>query len=64
MTKSVRIENADTSNHKVNVFVEDLNSAGEWVRASKPIELNHPTALTTQTIYTQRRLVIEEAPQP
>ena len=32
MTKVVRIENADTSTHKVRVYREIKNEAGEWVR--------------------------------
>jgi hypothetical protein len=62
MTKSVRIENADTSDHKVNVFVEQKNAAGEWVRQGGPTSLNFPTQLHTGTIFREQRLVIEEAP--
>ena len=60
MTKAVRIENADTSNHKVRVYVEDKNAAGEWVRSTEPAQLDVPTAMLTQTIWKERRVVIEE----
>lgn len=60
MTKSVRVENADTSDHKVMVHTEELRD-GVWVRLPGPQALNHPTALTTLTIWKERRLVIEEA---
>jgi hypothetical protein len=60
MTKSIRIENADNSQHKVRVFTEDLQANGEWVRDPKPIALDYPTQMDTRTIHAQRRLVIEE----
>lgn len=61
MTKSVRIENADNSSHKVRVYAEDKNAAGEWVRSTEPAQLDLPTAMITSTIWKERRLVIEEA---
>ncbi len=54
MTKAIRIENADTSDHKVVVEVwenEILTSTHE---------LDYPTALTTLTIWNGRHLVIRE----
>lgn len=62
MTKSVRIENADTSNHPVRVTVQERNASGEWVDRPSPVQLDHPTFMTTLTIYDGRRLVIEERP--
>lgn len=63
MTKSVRVENADTSSYKVKVFVEDKDAEGNWVRQSDtPTGLDHPTAMQTFGIHSTRRLVIEEAP--
>ncbi len=59
MTKKVRIENADTSNYKVKVFVEDLVE-GQWVRNPTPIDLDFPTMLTDGYIHSSRRLVVEE----
>lgn len=60
MTKQIRIENADTSAHKVAVFTEDKQVDGTWVRDPKPVELNHPTFMTAQYIHSMRRLVVEE----
>lgn len=65
MTKSVRIENADTSDHEVTVFIEDLDpDTGEWVRQAHRTELYFPTALATHAIWKGRRLVVEEVDAP
>lgn len=61
MTKQVRIENADTSTHKVRVFKEHKNEAGEWVRAGPAIELDYPTLMAMEYIHSYQRLVVEEA---
>lgn len=63
MTKAIRIENADTSTHKVRVYRESKNEAGEWVRsdAPSPINLDHPTQMLTEYVHSGQRLVIEEA---
>lgn len=64
MTKSVRIENADTSTyHKVVVITEDLVDDGGgrvWKETSRK-ELSYPTSLDTFGIHDSRRLRIEEA---
>lgn len=62
MTKNVRIENADTGDHKVRVRAQYLNAAGEWADApaEPPVELLYPTSLTTLTIWKEKRLIIEE----
>lgn len=69
MTKTVRIENADTASYKVRVRVEHLNAEGVWVQAqthstagSKDLihELPFPTALATEYLTSTRRLVVEE----
>lgn len=63
MTKKIRIENADNSNHKVRVFTEHL-SDGKWVRdesSAKPIDLNHPTDLAELWVHGSQRLVVEES---
>jgi hypothetical protein len=60
MTKQIRIENADTSNHQVRVHVEQLNASGEWTRV-KTIECDYPTAMASEYIHASQRLVIEEA---
>jgi hypothetical protein len=60
MTKTVRIENADTSDHKVIVFAEFKNDEGEWERTGEVFGLNYPTALAHVTIWKEKRIVIEE----
>jgi hypothetical protein len=59
MTKRIRIENADTSYHKVRVYVEDL-VGGLWVRTGEVRELDYPTDLTENYVHGTRRLVVEE----
>jgi len=61
MTKQVRIENADTSHHKVRVFKEHKNEAGEWVRVGPAAELDAPAQMATDYIHSHQRLVVEEA---
>lgn len=62
MTKSIRIENADTSNHKVRVTSQTKNAEGVWVDdTGGAIALDYPTAMCTQTIWQGKRIVIEEA---
>ena len=73
MTKHIRIENADTSDHKVVVEVwqrglavapnvleydELIHEADQLI---KTVPLNHPTALVEETIWKDRYLVIKEA---
>lgn len=62
MTKKIRIENADNSNHKVRVYTEHLVE-GAWVRSESPspTDLTHPTDLTELWVHGQQRLVVEEA---
>jgi len=60
MTKTVRIENADTSNWPVRVTAQHKNEAGEWVDQPSPVQLDHPTRQTEQYLTSSRRLVIEE----
>lgn len=63
MTKNVRIENADTSDHKVRVRAQYLNTeTGEWAdAATEPaVDLTHPTAMSTVTIWKEKRLIVEE----
>lgn len=59
MTKMIRIENADTSNHKVRVIVQERNADGEWKEVGS-LTLDTPTQMVSQTIWRERRLVIEE----
>lgn len=62
MTKAIRIENADTSNHKVRVFMETQNEVGEWVRGASPrfVDLNTPTQMVQDYVHSGQRLVVEE----
>ena len=62
MTKAIRIENADTSDHKVRVYRENKNEAGEWVRsdAAQPESLDTPTQMLTEYVHSGQRLVVEE----
>lgn len=62
MTKQVRIENADTSNHPVRVTGQIKNAEGQWVNEPSYTQINMPTAMTAQYIHSGRRLVIEELP--
>lgn len=59
MTKMIRVENADTSEYKVKVHVEDLVD-GLWVRI-KTLDCDFPTAMVSYGITNTRRLVVEEA---
>lgn len=63
MTKKVRIENADTSNHPVRVTAQRLNSEGEWEdEPSGVVQIDHPTFMTEQYVHSGRRLIVEERP--
>ena len=62
MTKQIRVENADTSEHSVRVHVEQQDANGNWQRV-KTVEANYPTAMATEYIHATQRLVIEEAPK-
>ena len=66
MTKTVRIENADTSDWKVKVIVQDLRQVGpaageqEWV-TTETLYLGYPTAMTNNLYLTStRRFIVEE----
>jgi len=63
MTKTVRIENADTSSYKVVVRAQVKNADGVWADDTneKPIELPHPTALAQVSIHSHKRYIVEEA---
>lgn len=62
MTKTVRVENADTSNWPVRVTVQHKNEAGEWIDQPGPVQINNPCQQTEQYLTSSRRLVIEEKP--
>lgn len=59
MTKLIRIENADTSNHKVLVEVwTDLGT--EPPRLEKSFDLNSPTQMISEYIYGNRYITVRE----
>jgi hypothetical protein len=65
VTKNVRIENADTSDHKVRVYAEDRMPDGTWVRSTaQPHALDFPSALLQAAVWRERRLVVEELDPP
>lgn len=72
MTKKVRIENADMSNHKVIVQVYDKSypvkqEDGSFTQAPdtlvKEIPLDYPTSMTPDDLYihSHRYLIVKEA---
>ena len=60
MTKLVRIENADTSNHVVVVQTFDVNPDGGEDILVHEEELTHPTALTDAHIFPGRYVKVSE----
>ena len=61
MTKHIRIENADTSDHQVVVEVWQ-GEPGQSQKISE-VRLDYPTALTTQLVHKSQFLVIREVQQ-
>lgn len=59
MTKQIRVENADNSNHRVAVFVEQKDATGTWIRV-RILHLDFPTSMGSEYIHDNQRLVIEE----
>lgn len=62
MTKTVRIENADTSNYKVRVRTYDKGPEGSPDVLVKEEILAHPTAMTSPYITSSRYIVVDEVP--
>lgn len=61
MTKTVRIENADTTTYPVRVSYEEKQADGTWVPSpTPPVQINSPTQMVTLTIWKERRIIIEE----
>jgi hypothetical protein len=58
MTKAIRVENADTSNHKVVVQVWDKGDPIDTL--VREIFLDFPTAMANEAIFDTRYLVIKE----
>ena len=63
MTKTVRIENADTSDYKVVVQIFEKGVNGAEDQLIKEVVLGHPTAMTGNDVYitSTRYLVVKEA---
>lgn len=61
MTKTVRIENADTSSYKVVVEVWDKGANGEPDKLVDTLRADYPTAMQTSYITGTRYLVVKEA---
>lgn len=60
MTKSIRIENADNSDHKVIVQIWDIVGNGEPDVLYDEISLDYPTQMSELTIWDSRYLVVKE----
>lgn len=60
MTKQVRIENADTSSHKLVVQVWDMGQNGEPDIMAHETELGYPTAMREDYIHNTRYIVVKE----
>lgn len=62
MTKTIRVENADSSNYKVSVEVWDLMTIDgvETPVLASVVELNNPAQLLEQTIWHNRYLIVKE----
>lgn len=58
MTKKVRIENADISDHQLVVEVREYTAGGELLVSTE--ELRYPTQLAEFTIWGDRFLVVRE----
>lgn len=62
MTKTVRIENADTSNFKVVVEVWDKGyPEGEPDKLVNTLPLNYPTAMATDYLTSTRYIIVKES---
>ncbi len=66
MTKTVRIENADTGKYKVKVLVQEKEFdydkkefTNNW-KTLKEVPLDYPTAMLTEYITSTQRLIVEE----
>lgn len=67
MTKSIRIENADTNMHdKVRVITQVKNAEGEWVNSptEPPVDLAYPCQMAHVGIWSQKRVIVEEYNDP
>jgi len=60
MTKQIRIENADTSDHKVAVEVWQKSGSDAPDTLVKTLPLDYGTAMVSETIWKERYLVVKE----
>lgn len=62
MTKTVRVENADTSDWKIVVEVWEKGYEGKEDYLVKEVHLDYPTAMTDSSVYitSTRYLVVKE----
>lgn len=63
MTKTVRIENADNSDHQVAVEVWEERPDGTDDVLVRVEKLNYPTQMVSETIWVGKYLVIREIPK-
>lgn len=61
MTKTVRIENADTSDYKVLVEVWSKGAEGYPDTKEREVLLSHPTQMEALGIHSTQYLVVKEA---
>jgi len=61
MTKTVRIENADTAPYRVRVIVQDRANDGTWLDVHVH-RLDHSTAMVSEYLTSTRRFIVEEVP--
>jgi hypothetical protein len=60
MTKRVRIENADTTDHKVLVQLWDKGQDGAPDTLAEELNLDYPTALLDLCVWANRYIVVKE----
>lgn len=60
MTKTVRIENADSSAFRVQVVVQRRAEDGTWISVGAPTELNLPADMNAFGIHDNQRLIVSE----
>ena len=60
MTKAIRVENADNSDHKVMVQVWEKSVEGGHAKMVEEYSLNSPTQMIEKTIWKNHFLVIKE----
>lgn len=60
MTKQVRVENADNSDHKLVVQVWNKGAEGSPDTMSNEHELNYPADMLTEYVHGSQYLVVKE----